>query len=74
MLRGWTPKEKGEASILEEWHIDDKPCTGRPKISLALYKFIITTVTKNSTTRQWSYAHIASKVSVMIHIITCYSL
>jgi hypothetical protein len=55
LSRGWTSKEKGEASILEEWHIDDKPCTGRPKISLALHNFIITTMTKNSTTRQWSY-------------------
>jgi hypothetical protein len=44
--RGWDP-----SGILETWHVDDAPCPGRPKISIALALFIIKTMTKNSTTR-----------------------
>jgi hypothetical protein len=43
--------------------VDDAPHKGRPPISTALVKFIIETVTKNSTTRGWSCARIAAEVS-----------
>ena len=43
--------------------MDDSPILGRPPISTALVKFIIETVTKNSTIRGWSCARIAAEVS-----------
>jgi len=56
--RGWDP-----FGVLETWHIDDAPRSRRPPISTATAKFIIKTMTRNSTTRGWSCARIASKVS-----------
>jgi hypothetical protein len=52
-----------ESRQLEIWHTDDAKRSGRPPISTALAKFIIETMTKNSTTRGWSCARIASEVS-----------
>ena len=49
--------------ILETWHVDDAPRSGRPKVSTALSLFIIEIVTKNSTTRGWPCWRIAAKVS-----------
>ena len=43
--------------------MDDAPYTRRPPISTILVKFIIETMTKNSTTRGWSCAQITAKVS-----------
>lgn len=43
--------------------MDDAPRAGRPPVSTALSKCIIATMTKNSTTRGWSCARIASEVS-----------
>jgi len=56
--RGWDPFK-----VLETWHVDDAPRSGRPPISTATAKFIIETITRNSTTRGWSCARIASEVS-----------
>ena len=56
--RGWDP-----SGILETWHVDDAPRSGRPKISTALILFIIQTMTKNSTTRGWPSWRIAAEVS-----------
>jgi len=58
ILRGWDPFK-----VLETWHMDDAPRSRRPPISTATTKFIIKTITRNSTTRRWSCARIASKVS-----------
>ena len=43
--RGWDP-----SGVLETWHVDDAPRSGRPPISTATAKFIIKTITRNSTT------------------------
>ena len=43
--------------------MDDAPRIGRSPISIALVKFIIEAVTKNSTSRGWSWARIAAEVS-----------
>jgi len=56
--RGWDPSR-----VLETWHVDDAPRSGRPPISTATAKFIIKTMTKNSTTRGWLCARIACEVS-----------
>ena len=56
--RGWAPHK-----ILETWHVDDAPHTGRPPISTALVKFIVQTMAKNSTTQGWSCERIAAEVS-----------
>jgi hypothetical protein len=48
--------------ILETWHVDDAPRSGRPKISTALLLFIIEIATKNSTTRSWPCWCIAAEV------------
>ena len=48
--------------ILETWYVDNAPYTGRPLISTAIIKFIIKTMTKNSTTRGWSCLRITAKV------------
>jgi hypothetical protein len=42
--------------------MDDASYKERPLISTTLVKFIIETVTKNSTTRGWSCARIAAEV------------
>jgi hypothetical protein len=57
-LRGWAPHK-----VLETWHVDDAPHKGRPPLSTALVKFVVETMTKNSTTRAWSCARIAAEVS-----------
>src|SRR5438552_1550937 len=49
--------------ILETWHIDDAPRSGRPKISTALSLFIIETMTKNLIIRGWPCWQIAAKIS-----------
>ena len=59
VARGWKP----DGGILKVEHVDDAPWSGRPLISTATAKFIIQTMTKNSTTWGWSCAYIASKVS-----------
>jgi hypothetical protein len=56
--RGWQLSD-----LVETWHVDDAPRPGRPKTSTATALFIIKTMTKNSTTRGWSYSRIASEVS-----------
>jgi len=43
--------------------VDDAPHKGRPPILTALFKFIIETMTKNSTTGGWSCARITAEVS-----------
>ena len=43
--RGWSPRK-----LLEVEHVDDKPRSGRPKISTALVGRILAVVTHNSTT------------------------
>ena len=58
ILRGWDPSR-----VLETWHVDDAPRLGRLPISTATAKFIIETMTRNSTTREWLCARIASEVS-----------
>ena len=52
----------GLPDALSEAHVT-APHTGRPPISTTLVKFIIQTMTKNSTTRGWSYERIATEVS-----------
>ena len=43
--------------------MDDTPRLGRPKTSTATTLLIVQTMTKNSTTRGWLCARIASKVT-----------
>ena len=58
LSRGWT-----EGAVPETWHVEDAPRSGRPSIKAETVELIIQTVTKNSTTRQWSCARIAAEVS-----------
>ena len=58
MSRGWR-----EGDIVEPFHIDNAPCSRRPKTSTTTTLFIVQTMTKNSTTRGWSCARIAAEVS-----------
>lgn len=58
IARGWRSKE-----LIEVEHVEDAPRTGRPKASSALVEHILETVTRNSTTRQWSCARIAAEVT-----------
>ena len=55
--RGWNSGE-----IIETWHVDDAPRSGRPQISEKVKRRIIEVVLKNSTTRGWSCARIAQEV------------
>lgn len=55
--RGWQPD-----SILETWHVDDAPRSGRPKIGTGTALKIIEVVTKNSTTRGRSCERVAQEV------------
>jgi hypothetical protein len=48
---------------VEVHHLEDAKRSGRPKISPVVAELIITTVTKNSTTRGWSCSQIAFAVS-----------
>jgi hypothetical protein len=43
--------------------VDNTSHKGRPPLSTVLIKFVIETMTKNSTIRAWSYIRIAAKVS-----------
>ena len=56
--RGWTPDK-----IVETWHVEDAPRTGRPSIKPETIELIVKTVTRNSITRGWSCGRIASEVS-----------
>jgi hypothetical protein len=56
--QGWAPHK-----VLETWHVDDTPYHKRPLIPTALVKFIVETMTKNSTTKRWSCERIAAEVS-----------
>jgi transposase len=58
ILHGWIP-----GNIIEPEHVDNTPCSGRPKTSTATALFIIETITKNSTTRGWLYTCIAAEVT-----------
>ncbi len=54
--RGWVP---GTAIQVE--HVDDKPRSGRPKTGTATVLKNLEIVTRNSTTRGWSYGRIAGE-------------
>ena len=60
IARGWV------SGVVEVSHVEDAPRAGRPKTSQAVIDLILKTVTQNSTTRDWSYAKIASTVSTSI--------
>ena len=49
--------------IIYTHYVDDAPKFGRPPTSQSVIDLILLTVTKNSTTRMWSSARIASEVS-----------
>ena len=55
--RGWNPK-----GILDTYHVDDAPRSGRLKVSTVVVHFVIATVTRNSTTHGWSCARIAQEI------------
>ena len=55
--------KQNPSEILETWHVNNAPCSGRLKISTAFTLFIIQTITKNSTTRGWLSQQIAAEVS-----------
>jgi len=58
--RGWDPTI---SRIVEVYHVEDVPRSGRPKISIEIVDLILKTVTQNSTTRGWSCNRIAHEVS-----------
>ena len=58
--RGWDPQI---SEVVEVFHIEDRARSGRPKTSQDLVDSVLQTVTRNSTTRSWSYARIAFEVS-----------
>jgi hypothetical protein len=43
--------------------MDDTSYKGRPPLSTVFVKFVIKTMTKNSTTRAWSCIRIAAEIS-----------
>jgi hypothetical protein len=49
--------------VLETWNVNDAPYKGRPPFSTVFVKFVVETITKNSTTKAWSYTRIAAKIS-----------
>ena len=59
LLRGWDPKV---SSIVEVSYIEDSSCSRRPKTPKNVINLILEIVTKNSTTRGYSYTRIASEV------------
>lgn len=60
LCRGYNPSI---SKIVEVYHVEDAKRSGRPKTFQVVIDLIIATVTKNSTTREYSCAQIASKVS-----------
>jgi hypothetical protein len=58
--RGYDPKV---SKVIHEYYVTDSPRTGRPKTSQVVIDLILATVTKNSTTREWSCERIANEVS-----------
>ena len=60
--QGWDPKVSG---IVKVHHVEDAPCSRRPKASQSVIDLILKTVTKNSTTRGQSCSRIAQEVSFM---------
>jgi transposase len=59
--RGWDPN-----GVLEPYHVDDSPKSGRPKILTSITSSILTVMTKNSTTRGWLCFKIAKEVSSLL--------
>ena len=64
--RGFDPKV---SKIVTVEYIQDEERPGRLKCSQVIRDLIIKTVTKNSTTRQWSYDRITYEVSLTLGII-----
>src|SRR5450432_2774602 len=61
LARGWNPTI---STIIETYHVDDSFRSRRSKISQELIDLIIGIVTKNSTTRSWSYIRVAYEASL----------
>lgn len=57
--RGW---RAGTSMIVQVQHVDDEKRSGRPGASQKIVDLILLTVTRNSTTRGWSSARIASEI------------
>jgi hypothetical protein len=55
---GWVP-----GTPIEPRHVDDRPRSGRPRVSTYITAAILTVLTRNSTTRGYSYRRIAQEVS-----------
>jgi hypothetical protein len=58
--RGWMPE-----TVVETWHVDDAPCSGRPKISTATALLVIEIITKNSTSRGFSCKEVSDRIAAM---------
>jgi hypothetical protein len=58
---GWTP-----GTPVEPHHVDDKPRSGRPRVSQYITAGILTVLTRNSTSRGYSCCRIAREVSTML--------
>ena len=56
--RGWMP-----GTTIETWMVDDSPRSGRPPINNEVRELILSILTRNSSTRGWSCARIASEVT-----------
>jgi len=55
---GWVP-----GTPIEPRHVDDRPRSGRPRVSTYITAAILTILTRNSTTRGYSCRRIAQEVS-----------
>jgi hypothetical protein len=55
---GWVP-----STTIEPRHVDDRPRSGRPRVSTYITAGILTVLTRNSTTRGYSCRRIAQEVS-----------
>ena len=60
-LRGWDPID----IIVQLFHVEDAPHSGRPKCSNVVVQHILNTMLKNSTIRGYSYQKLASIVSAI---------
>ena len=60
-LRGWNPVD----IVVQPFHVEDAPRSGRPKCSDVVVQHILNTMLKNSTTHGYSCQKIASIVSAI---------
>lgn len=56
--RGWV-----SGKTVEIWMVDNAPRSGRPGVSKSIVERILSTVTRNSTTRGWSCGKIAGEIA-----------